>query len=134
MRGWHEAPSGRKAPALGAEVDDRGSVGPGWRETPTLSRNLVRAVFEPPNDRSFVGRPDVFARLEIWGGAREPDGYPTLAECREVVAVGDVIAEIVAHISYSPDARWVTTHVDRRLIFPLAQINDMPEQTTLTER
>jgi hypothetical protein len=124
MRCRHKAPAGWKTPTLRAEIDDGRSLRPRRGEPPTQFDKLVRSVFEPADDGSFVGRPDVFTRLEIWSGAREPHGYANFAERCEIVAVGDVVAEVVAHgrASFSPVAGRITAHADRWFVLPLTQI------------
>src|SRR2546422_3429558 len=61
--------------------------------------------------------------------------YTTLfrsAEGSKVIAVGDVISEVVAHggASRSLDAGWLSAHFDCQLILALAQINRSEEHTS----
>src|SRR5258708_38625043 len=49
------------------------------------------------NDRGTIGRPDVLARFQVWGGVWPLHWNASLTEGREIVAVRDVIAEVVAH-------------------------------------
>jgi hypothetical protein len=54
-------------------------------------------VVSPAKHRSDLGRPDVIARLKIWDGRRKYDRCADLTERREIVAVRDVVAEVVTH-------------------------------------
>src|SRR5205085_12030137 len=97
MRCRHQTAANRKTSPLGAEIHDRRTLGPGWRETPSEFGELVRSGFEPPDHRGFIGRPDVLAWFQVGYGGRPLHRNPGLAEGREVIAVGDVISEVVAH-------------------------------------
>src|SRR5258706_5551074 len=96
MRRWDEAAPFRKPSPLGAKIDDRPSLRPRRRNAPT-QLNKLDPVLAPPKDRRGFGRPDIVARFEIGGRDREYDGDADLAESFQIGAVGDVVAEIVAH-------------------------------------
>src|SRR5436190_9023725 len=97
MRGRDQTSTDWKPPSLGTKIDNRRSFRSSRWETPSQFGKLVRAVFEPPDHRSFVGRPDVFAWLQVRRGLRPAHGNAGLAKRREIIAVCDVVAEIVAH-------------------------------------
>jgi hypothetical protein len=86
----------REVPALGAEIDDRRALGPGRRQTPAELNQLHAIVPAPKNGRGLC-RPDIIAGFKIGGGRWKDDRSADLAERREIVAVGDVVSEVVAH-------------------------------------
>src|SRR5712691_2549000 len=107
-RGGHSAPRGSLLFATGTSLNRRPrGVTIGRRSGVKLQRRLT---------------------LEIWRGSGKSDPNAGLAERREIVAIGGVIAEIVAHgeISCPFDAGWITAHVDCRLVLALTQINHVP--------
>src|ERR1700752_3728662 len=73
-------------------------------EAPSDLGEVVRAVFEPPDHRSLVGRPDIVARFEVRGCVRPFHGDAGLAERGEVVRIWDVVPKIVAHRCSPPFA------------------------------
>src|SRR5439155_20472265 len=97
VRRGDEAPTDWKAPPLRTEIDDRCALRSSRWETPPQLGELVRAVFQPPDHRTFVGRPDVLAWLQVRRGLRPAHGNAGLAKRREIIAVCDVVPEIVAH-------------------------------------
>jgi len=44
------------------------------REAPAEFGEVVGPVFEPPDHRGLVGRPDVVARLQVWDRVRHFTG------------------------------------------------------------
>jgi len=102
MRRRDQTAVDRKSAVLGTEIDDRRSFrarrgeAPPQRSPPQL-RKLIRAVFEPTNHRDFIGRLDVLARLQVRRGLRPSHGDACLAEGREIIAIRNMVAEIVAH-------------------------------------
>src|SRR5205814_4160566 len=79
-------------------IDDRRTLGPGrWRAPPQF-RELVFPVFKTADDGGTIGRPDVVARFHIWGRVWPLYGNSSLIEGGEIIAVWDVIAEVVAHV------------------------------------
>src|SRR5438067_595362 len=93
----NQAPANREPATLGTKIDDGCSFGTSrWEAPPQLSK-LVHSVLQPSDDGDLVGRPDVFPRLKIRCRLGPSDGNAGLAERCEVVAVGDVVAEVVAH-------------------------------------
>jgi hypothetical protein len=93
----HETAAYRKPATLRSEIDDRCSLRARRRKTPPQLRKFIGAVFEAPNDGCRIGRPDIVAGFKIGRSGRELDRRADLAECPEVLVVGDAIAEIVAH-------------------------------------
>jgi hypothetical protein len=49
------------------------------------------------NDRGAIGWPDVLARFQVRGRVRPPHRNASLTEGCEIIAVGDVIAEVITH-------------------------------------
>src|SRR5690242_218170 len=97
VRRRDQTPTDRKSPPLRPEIDDWRCLWSRGREAPSQLDEFVRAVFQSPNYRSFVRRPDVLARLQVRCSLRPSHGNAGLAERREIIAVWDVIAEVVAH-------------------------------------
>jgi hypothetical protein len=106
MRGWDEAPTIREPAPLGAEIDDRRSLGPRRREPPAQLHQLD-AVLSPSKYGPGLGRPDVVARLQIRSCSWDYHRGADLAESLQIGTVGHVIAEVVAHgqtLDYQPDS------------------------------
>jgi hypothetical protein len=99
-RGGHQTATDRKAATLRAEIDDRRSFWSSRWEAPPEFSELVRPVFESPDHGGLIGRPDIFAWFEVWGCVRPCHGDAGLTKRREVVAIGDVVAVIVAHTGF----------------------------------
>src|SRR5207245_10377677 len=57
----------------------------------------VGPAFKAADDRGAIGRPDILARLQVWGRMWPLHWNASLSKGREIIAVRDVIAEIVAH-------------------------------------
>ena len=53
------------------------------------------------NDRGTIGRPDVLARFQVWGGIWPLHWNASLTEGREIVAVWDVVA-VDSVIAFEP--------------------------------
>src|SRR5438045_8674921 len=102
MRRRDEAPANWEPPPLGTEIDDGRSFGPSRREAPSQFRKLIRSVCEPPNHRSLISGPDVLARLQMRSSLGPSDRNTGLAEGGEVIAIRNVVAEVVAHDSRAP--------------------------------
>lgn len=75
-------------------------------------------------DRGTIGRPDVVARLKVRDRVGPCHGDAGLAESREVIAIGDVVAEIVAH-GEVPRWRSVSCYMGRRT---LSLENGVPDE------
>src|ERR1051326_2774673 len=97
MRDRDQTPANWKSASLRTKIDDGRSLGPRRGKAPSQLRKLVRAIFEPPDHRSLVGRPDVLSWLKVRGGFRPAHRNAGLAEGREIVAIRNVVAEVVAH-------------------------------------
>jgi len=97
MRCRYEAATDRESPTLGTEIDDGRTLGAGGRKTPSQFRELVRPVLKSADNRGTLGRPDVVAWFQVRGRAWPLHRNARLTERREIAAVGDLIAEVVAH-------------------------------------
>src|SRR5271166_5848555 len=97
MRRRNQAPSDGEAPAFGPEVDHGRSPGLRWREAPAQNGELVRSILEAANDGRRIRGPDVVARLQVRSGRGPLHRDARLTERREVLGVGDGVAEVVAH-------------------------------------
>src|SRR5690242_8957619 len=97
MRCWHQTATDREPSTLGTEIDDRRTLGPGGQKAPPQFRELIRPILEAAYDGSTISRPDVIARFQVRGRSWPLHGNTGLTEGREIFAVGDVIAEVVAH-------------------------------------
>ena len=84
--------------SLVAKINDGRALWLGRWEAPTEFREFVLAIFEPADHRGTIGWPDVIARLEVRDRVRPCDGDAGLGERREIVRVGDVVSEVVAHV------------------------------------
>ena len=87
------------------------------RKSPSDLGELVGPVFQAADYRSLVGRPNVIARYQARDRIRPFHGNAGLAERGEVLAVGDVVADIVAH------CRCSSTESGRNQPADLVQIN-----------
>ena len=97
VRRGHEATSDRKAPSLRTEINDWRSLRLCRREAPTQDRELERAILQASDNRSRFGWPNVVSRLQVRSGGRPSDGNASFAKRREIVAVGNEVAEVIAH-------------------------------------
>src|SRR5690242_6400837 len=86
-----------KPPSLRPEVDDRCSFGSSRWEAPSQLSKVIRSVFKPADYGSLVGRPDVLSWLKVRRGFRPSHRNAGLAEGHEIIAIWDVITEVVAH-------------------------------------
>ena len=57
----------------------------------------VRRIAVPKEDRGTIGRPDVVARFQVRGCVRPLHRNANLTEGGKIIAVRNVIAELVAH-------------------------------------
>src|SRR3954454_10921790 len=80
-----------------SKIDDRRTFGSSRWEAPTQDGEVVGPVLQPANDRRRIGRPDVFARLQVGRGPRPLHRDAGLAKGREIVAVRYVVPVIIAH-------------------------------------
>src|SRR5690242_8365043 len=80
MRRRDQTPANWKAPPFRTEIDDRRSFRSSRWEAPSQLGKLVRPVFETPDYRGLVGRPDVLARLQVRRSLRPSHGDACLAE------------------------------------------------------
>src|SRR5213075_417577 len=92
-----ETPANWKPPTLGTEIDDRRSFGPSRWEAPSQLSKVIRSVFQPPDHRGFVGRPDVLSWLQIRRSLRPSHRNACLAKRRDIIAVWNVVSEVVTH-------------------------------------
>src|SRR6266550_4889709 len=97
MRGGDKTAANRKPATLGTKIYDRRSLRPSRWEAPPQLRKCIRPVFEPPNYRSLVGRPDVLSWLKVRRGFRPSHRNKSLAEGGEIIAIWNMVAEVVAH-------------------------------------
>jgi hypothetical protein len=97
MRRRDQTATDRESSTLGTEIDDGRSLGPGWRKAPPQLRELIRTVFKTTDDRGTLGRPDVVSGFEVRSRVRPLHRNASLTERGEIVTVGNVISEIIAH-------------------------------------
>src|SRR5882762_1820682 len=96
MRRRDQAAAFRKATPLGTEIDDRRPFRPRRRKAPPQLRQLNPLLLPSENGRG-LGRPNVVAGRQVRRGFREYDGRADLTERRQIVAIGHIVPEIVAH-------------------------------------
>jgi hypothetical protein len=97
MRCGNQTATRREAPPLGSEIDNWRSFRLRRREAPAQHSKLVRAILKATNDGTWIGRPDVVTRLQVWRSCRPFHSDAVLTERSEVVAIRDMIAVVVAH-------------------------------------
>src|SRR5439155_7888862 len=74
------------------------TLGPCSLRVPPQFREFFCPVFKTADDGGTIGWPDVVARFQIWGRIWPLYGNSSLIEGGEIIAVWDVIAEVVAHV------------------------------------